>query len=451
MNIAEWKDIPRESLVVNPARTCQPIGAVYAALGIHGCMPHSHGSQGCASYLRMHLSRHFREPIITTTSSFTEGQVVFGGSGNLKAAIRNLIHIYEPKVVAVHTTCSAETIGDDVSGIIEEMKRAGELPEEVKVFCAGTPSYVGSHITGYSNMVKAAVETFAEEGEPSSFVNLLPGFVSPGDVRELKRMLSLMGIGSVVLPDVSGVLDAPMTGELKLYQEGGTKVKDIARMGSAHATIALGREAGHAAGMSLKSKFGIPLEVLPVPVGIGNVDAFLMALSRATGKAVPAELEDDRGRLVDMMLDAHAHWYGAKVAVFGDPDITEALTGFVVGMGMEPVHVLTGTRSKAWEKSVSAMLPQAAVISGGDLFALHDLIKEVPVDLLIGNSYGKYIARPENIPLVRVGFPIVDRANLQHFPTVGYAGASWLVERIGNTLLDWKENSSPDHLVELVQ
>ncbi len=33
---------PRHALTVNPAKTCQPIGAMYAALGIHRCLPHSH-------------------------------------------------------------------------------------------------------------------------------------------------------------------------------------------------------------------------------------------------------------------------------------------------------------------------------------------------------------------------------------------------------------------------
>ena len=69
----------RKGLVINPAKTCQPIGAMYAALGIKGCMPHSHGSQGCSSYHRMHLTRHFRHPIIGTTSSFREAAAVFGG------------------------------------------------------------------------------------------------------------------------------------------------------------------------------------------------------------------------------------------------------------------------------------------------------------------------------------------------------------------------------------
>jgi hypothetical protein len=31
----------RNALTVNPAKTCQPVGAMYAALGVHGCLPHS--------------------------------------------------------------------------------------------------------------------------------------------------------------------------------------------------------------------------------------------------------------------------------------------------------------------------------------------------------------------------------------------------------------------------
>ncbi|HRS19041.1 MAG TPA: nitrogenase component 1, partial [Bacteroidales bacterium] len=77
------KIIEREALTVNPAKTCQPVGAMYAALGIHGCLPHSHGSQGCCSYHRSVLTRHYKEPVMAATSSFTEGSSVFGGQANL--------------------------------------------------------------------------------------------------------------------------------------------------------------------------------------------------------------------------------------------------------------------------------------------------------------------------------------------------------------------------------
>jgi nitrogenase molybdenum-iron protein beta chain len=121
---------------------------------------------------------------------------------------------------------------------------------------------------------------------------------------------------------------------------------------------------------------------------------------------------------------------------------------------MEPVHILSGTKSAAFEKEVRALLeddfPGANIINGGDLFTFHQLIKSRPVDLLLGNTHLKYIARAEDVPLIRVGFPISDRANLHHFPVMGYAGSARMVERIGNTLLDRLDRDAPDERFELM-
>ena len=108
----------RKGLTINPAKTCQPVGAMYAALGIHGCLPHSHGSQGCCSYHRSALTRHYKEPVMAATSSFTEGSSVFGGQANLLQAINNIFSVYDPKIIAVHSTCLSETIGDDLKQIV---------------------------------------------------------------------------------------------------------------------------------------------------------------------------------------------------------------------------------------------------------------------------------------------------------------------------------------------
>ena len=56
------KNFARESLVVNPAKACQPLGAVFVAAGFEKTMSFVHGSQGCVAYYRSHLSRHFKEP-----------------------------------------------------------------------------------------------------------------------------------------------------------------------------------------------------------------------------------------------------------------------------------------------------------------------------------------------------------------------------------------------------
>ena len=53
---------------------------------------------------------------MAATSSFTEGASVFGGQANLLQAIQTIFTVYNPDVIAVHTTCLSETIGDDGAG-----------------------------------------------------------------------------------------------------------------------------------------------------------------------------------------------------------------------------------------------------------------------------------------------------------------------------------------------
>ena len=124
----------RKALTVNPAKTCQPVGAMYAALGVHGCLPHSHGSQGCCSYHRSALTRHYKEPVMAATSSFTEGSSVFGGQANLLQAIDNIFGIYDPDIIAVHSTCLSETIGDDLGQIVRKAQDDGKFLKENSLF-----------------------------------------------------------------------------------------------------------------------------------------------------------------------------------------------------------------------------------------------------------------------------------------------------------------------------
>ncbi len=449
------EEVQRDALVVNPAKICQPIGASYAAMGIHNCMPHSHGSQGCLSYLRMCLTRHFREQTVGTTSSFYEGTAVFGGASNLKKSLANIEAVYTPEVVAIHTTCLSETIGDDVNQIIEDVQMEELIDPSIKLCAASTPSYVGSHVTGYDNMVKSFVTTFATKTKPNGKLNLIPGFVDPGDIREMKRILSIMNIPTIVFPDQTDVFDAGITGDGGLFAKGGTPIGDVEDSANSIGTIALCGMAGGAAANVFKNKFKMPVQIGPVPIGVRYTDRFIMKAAELASVPIPPELEHERQRVVDMMTDAHPHFYGKKVAIFGDCDIIEGLTSLVLEMGMEPTVVLSGSVSKKFEERVSEMIhpmyPDSHILTGADLFTLHQIIKNEPVDMLIGNTYGKHIALAEDIPLIRVGFPIMDRANLHYFPVMGYAGAARMIEWIGNTFLDIKDKTIPEEELEVVQ
>ncbi len=444
--------IERKALVVNPAKTCQPIGAMYAAIGIHNCLPHSHGSQGCCSYHRMHLTRHYRDPIMASTSSFTEGASVFGGKPNLTTGIKNIFSIYNPDVIAINTTCLSETIGDDIGEII----RSSKIPEGKTVIHANTPSYVGSHVTGFANMVKAMVTYLAEPSEEKNdVINLLPGYVEPSDMKEIKRILNLLKAPFIMFPDTSDVVNAPLTGRYQMYPKGGAKVEDIRKSGHSKATIAMGSFASKDGAYELEAKCNVPAHLIKVPVGIKATDDFIMKILELTGGEVPYELELERGQLVDLMVDVHNHYHGKRVALFGDPDVIVPMTELVVSLGMIPVHILTGTPGKEFDKSIETVLQEYGVEaenvkSKGDLMTLHQWIKNSPVDMIIGNTYGKFIARAEGIPLLRVGFPILDRVGHSFFPLVGYMGMIRMIEKISTAFLDIRDLTCEDEDMELV-
>jgi nitrogenase molybdenum-iron protein beta chain len=84
------------------------------------------------------------------------------------------------------------------------------------------------------------------------------------------------------------------------------------------------------------------------------------------------------------------------------------------------------------------------------MYLLHKWIKQEGVDLIMGNTYGKYIARDEGIPFIRTGFPIVDRIGHSYFPTVGYTGGIRILERILGALMDKIDATAPEESFELV-
>jgi nitrogenase molybdenum-iron protein beta chain len=443
--------VERQALRINPARTCQPIGAMYAALGIHRCLPHSHGSQGCCAYHRSHLTRHLKEPIMASTSSFTEGSSVFGGQANLVQAFNTIFSVYNPDVIAVHTTCLTETIGDDIPQIINAAKTDGKIPDGKIVIHANTPSYSGSHVTGFANMVLGMVRYLAQNsGRRTNRVNIIPGFVDPSDMREIKKIAATLGVPALVFPDTSDVLDAPLDGDHAMYPKGGVTIPQLKSTGDAMCTLALGDFASTVGARELDKKCGVPCHTLDLPIGLAATDRFVDTLRSIGSAVVPSEINDARGRLVDMISDMHQYFYNKRVAIFGDPDHVIAMTEFVRDLDMIPVHVLTGTQGNRFEARIREIVPDANIKASGDLFLLHQWMKNEPVDLLIGNTYGKFIARAEDTPFVRFGFPILDRVGHSIFPTVGYTGAMRLVEQMLAALMDRIDRDAPDETFELV-
>jgi nitrogenase molybdenum-iron protein beta chain len=443
------KNFAREALTVNPAKACQPLGAVFAAVGFEGTIPFVHGSQGCVAYYRSHLSRHFKEPSSCVSSSMTEDAAVFGGLNNMIDGLANTYNMYKPKMIAVSTTCMAEVIGDDLNAFIKTSKEKGSVPQEYDVPFAHTPAFVGSHVTGYDNALKGIIEHFWDgkagtapklEREVNDSINFIGGFdgYTVGNIREIKRIFGLMGVEATILADNSEVFDTPTDGEFRMY-DGGTTLEETAKALNAKATVSM-QEYCTEKTLPLIKEHGHEVAAFNHPIGVTATDKFLLEISRLTGKPIPVELEKERGRLVDAIADSSAHIHGKKFAIYGDPDLCLGLAGFLLELGGEPTHVLATNGGKAWAAKVQELFDSSPfgknchVYPGRDLWHMRSLLFTEPVDFLIGNTYGKYLERDTGTPLIRIGFPVFDRHHHHRYPVWGYQGGLntlvWILDRI---------------------
>ena len=230
--------------------------------------------------------------------------------------------------------------------------------------------------------------------------------------------------------------------------------EELISIGDFIGTIALGGTASADAARALDTKWRVPCQVQDLPIGLAATDRFIDSLRIAAGVSVPDIITEERGQLLDIITDMHQYFYGKKVAIVGDPDHLIPLVEFLIDIDMMPVHIVTGTPGKNFEKRIAELTADLSyevnVKAAGDMFQLHQWIKNEPVDLLIANTYGKYIARDEDIPFVRYGFPIVDRVGHSYFPSVCYKGGMRLLEKILDVLLDRLDRDAPEERFELV-
>jgi nitrogenase molybdenum-iron protein beta chain len=185
-----------------------------------------------------------------------------------------------------------------------------------------------------------------------------------------------------------------------------------------------------------------------IPMGLAGTDEFLMKVSEITGQPIPAELEKERGRLVDMMTDSHAWLHGKKYALWGDPDFVMGMTKFLLELGAEPIHILSNNANKRWKKAMQKILDESPygkdceIHIGKDLWHMRSLVFTNKPDFMIGNSYGKFIQRDTltkgkeyEVPLIRIGFPIFDRHHMHRDTTLGYEGGMYILKMLVNEIL----------------
>jgi nitrogenase molybdenum-iron protein beta chain len=433
--------------IINPIFTCQPCGAQYASIGIRDCIGMVHGGQGCVMFVRLLFSQHFKDSFELASTSLHEDGAIFGALNRVEEGVDVLLMRYpHVKVVPLITTCSTEVIGDDVDGVVKKLNE-GLLREkypdrEVYLIPIHTPSFKGSMVSGYDIAVLDFIRYFARKDRPDGKLNLITGWVNPGDVTALKHLLTEMGVDATVLFEIES-FDSPLMPEGNAVSHGSTTIEDLTGTANALGTIALNRYEGGRAARFLEDEFDVPAVIGPTPIGIRNTDTFLRNVKEMTGKPIPQSLVWERGIAIDALTDlTHMFLADKRVAIYGNPDLVIGLAQFCLDLEMRPVLLLLGDDNSAYSDDPRIKEMQAnidfdmEIVMNADLWELENRIKNehLELDLILGHSKGRFISIDYHIPMLRVGFPVYDRSGPYRHPVMGYAGAIWLAESMANTL-----------------
>ncbi|TBR59380.1 nitrogenase iron-molybdenum cofactor biosynthesis protein NifN [Westiellopsis prolifica IICB1] len=432
---------PKKPVIVNPLKQSQTLGAALAFLGLKGMIPLLHGSQGCTAFAKVILVRHFREAIPLSTTAMTEVSTILGGEENVEQAILTLVQKSQPEIIGLCTTGLTETRGDDMDGILKDFRKRHPELDELPIVLVSSPDFKGALQDGFAAAVESIVKEVPQAGEPKAqqVTILMSSAFTPGDVQQIKEIVSTFGLMPIVVPDLSASLDGHLDDSYSPITGGGTTLVQLHKIGSSVYTLALG-ESMRSAAKILEQKFGTPYEVFTELTGLEAVDRFMQFLANLSGTAVPEKYRRQRRQLQDAMLDTHFYFGRKKVSLALEPDLLWSTVYFLQSMGAEIQAAVTTTRSPLLEKLAIDS------VTIGDFEDFENLA--VGSDLLIGNSHTQAIAKRLGIPLYRQGMPIFDRLGNGQFTKIGYRGTMELLFDLGNLFLHAEETKVRDRDVQ---
>jgi len=418
--------VPTKNATVNPQKNSPALGATLAYLGIDQMLALLHGAQGCSTFIRLQLSRHFKEPIALNSTAMSEDTAIFGGWENLKKGLKKVIEKFSPEVVGVMTSGLTETMGDDVRSAIHHFRQENPEHDGVPIVWASTPDYCGSLQEGYAATVEAIVRSFPKPGETiPGQVTVLPGaHLTPADVEEVREICEAFGLDPVIVPDIANALDGHIDETVSPLSTGGVSMARIRQAGRSAATLFIGDSLAKAA-EALTEKCGMPNYGFTSLTGLAQVDHFMETLSAIAGRPIPEKFRRWRSRLMDAMVDSHYQFGLKKVTIALEADNLKTMAGFLAGMGCEIQAAIAATRVRGLDA-----LP-AKEIFVGDLEDLETAARGS--DLIVANSNGRQAAAKLGIKAhLRAGLPVFDRLGAHQKMWVGYRGTMNLLFETAN-------------------
>lgn len=312
--------------VDRPRYGCALAGALALLRAIPRTIPIIHSSTGCgfncyngtnsgAGY----LGGGYCGGAATPSSNVVERHVVFGGEDRLREQITSTLEVMDGDLYAVVTGCMVEMIGDDVQSVAEEFKEEGK-----PVIAVNTPSFQGNSYHGYELLFSALVREVVQKTDDKNpkkvnVLGLVPGedVFYKGNLREIKRLLSLLGL------------------DVNTFVGEGETLDNFKHAGDAALNIVLSDIHGVKTAQEFQAVHQIPYITTGLPIGYFQSAEFLRQVAERLEiprEAVDAVLERERGvyfdyfeRIADIYNDIDLQRY---VVVVADSNYAPSLARF---------------------------------------------------------------------------------------------------------------------------
>jgi len=390
------------------------VGAMRVATAMRGVHYLLHAPQGdtYADLLFTMIERRSARPPVTYTT-FQARDLGKDTASLFQNAARDAVARFQPQALLVGASCTAELIQDDPAGLAANMN----LP--CPVIPLELPSYQrkenwGAAETFYQivrHLADTAVRPLPREGR-RPLVNLLGpaalGFRHRDDIREVRRILDLLGI------DVH--LVAPL----------GASPADIRTIGAADFNIVLYPEIGDEAARWLDRTFAQPA-IRTVPIGIGATLAFINEVAALAGVDPALALDDPASRMPWWSRSVDSTYLtGKRVFIFGDAThavaaarIAHEELGFTVcGLGCYNREFARDIRNAAKEYGVEPLITD-------DHLTVEEAIAAAAPELVLGTQMERHIAKRLGVPCAVISSPVhVQDFPARFSPQMGFEGAN---------------------------
>jgi light-independent protochlorophyllide reductase subunit B len=392
------------------------VGAMRIATAMRGVHYVLHAPQGdtYADLLFTMIERRERRPPVTYTTF--QARDLGGDTATLfQDAVRDAYSRFQPQLMLVGASCTAELIQDDPGGLAHAVC----LP--IPVIPLELPAYQKKENWGASEtfyrIVRALVRPPASEDQrrvakDGPRCNLLGptalGFRHRDDVREITGLLERLGVAVNVV--------APL----------GASPADIGRLGDADFNVVLYPEVASQAASWLEKTLRQPT-VRTVPIGDRATRRFVAEIAELAGLDSTQVLAGAPSRLpwYSKSVDS-TYLTGKRVFIFGDAThalaaarvATQELGFTVVGLGTYSREFAREVRQAASELGLEALITD-------DYLAVETSIAEQQPELVLGTQMERHIAKRLGVPCAVISSPVhVQDFPARYSPQMGFEGAN---------------------------